>query len=110
MGLAPLLAAAECAWHQGVDLYSFADNRLAKAVEFHVPFVLGETSGWPGGEQNPPSDVGVIWPMYELALYHYQGRQKIPMPNSTHIAMTHRPEKFNRIGLGTLTHAIEGLS
>lgn len=47
MGLAPLVAAAEIAWHQGEDLYSHAGNRLLTGVEWHIPFLLGDTAGSP---------------------------------------------------------------
>jgi len=30
------LQMAEMAWHQGVDLWSFADRRLMRALEFHA--------------------------------------------------------------------------
>lgn len=40
-GIAHLTEAALCAWNQGVDLVSTADNRLLAGVEYHAKYNLG---------------------------------------------------------------------
>jgi len=105
MGLAPMLATCEMAYKQGVDLYSLRDNRLFTAVCYHIPFILGDTEGWPS-DVVPPRETGVIWPMYELAAYHYQGRIGLTDLRLDRMRAEQFPEGFNRIGWGTLTHAV----
>lgn len=102
MGMAPLVASAEIARHQGVDLYSYADNRLLTGVEWHIPFLLGDTAGWPqvfsstekkyeGGP--PPGKRAELWPFYELVYNHYHNRAGLPTPNTLRLLSTvGRPE------------------
>jgi hypothetical protein len=119
MGIAPLVAAAEIAWHQGVDLYGQDKNRLLVGTEWHVPFVLGQTPGWPrrftspekkyqGGGDKPVRGGGGIWPFFEMVCHHYHGRRGLPTPHTARLlaAGGRRPEKRERTGgWGTLTHA-----
>ena len=105
MGLAPLIAAAEMAWHRGVDLYGAAGNLLYRGLEFQTPFFLGDAAGWPFTE--PPEKQGELWPMFEMATHHYYGRCGLPCPNLRRAVARTRPEGWNRVGWGTLTHAAE---
>lgn len=41
LGLAHLGDASEIAWHQGLDLYGYADNRLLKGFEYTAKYSLG---------------------------------------------------------------------
>jgi len=110
MGLAPLLTAAEMAWHRGADLFGMHDNLLYRALEYQAPFFLGETAGWPF--KKPPlyehmrADDGTpaLWPMYEFALHHYRDRAGLPAPKLARVVAKTRPEGWNRLGWGTLTH------
>ncbi len=104
MGLAPMLLACEMAWHQQIDLYALRGHRLAACVEFHAPFALGDLSGWPYPE--PANDPGKPWPMYELALAHGRDRLGLALPQTERACAATRPEGFDRIGWGTLLHAI----
>lgn len=115
MGMAPLAAAAEIAWHQGVDLYSAHDNRLLRGVEWHVPFILKAREGWPERftstaypPAEKPREAGKIWPFYELAYAHYRDRRKLEAPQTERLLRTAgRPEGWERTGgWGTLTQAI----
>jgi len=118
MGIAPLIAAAEIAWHQGVDLYSVDDNRLLTGVEWHVPFVLGDTAGWPARFSSTeskytgtgkPVSAGEIWPFYEMVYNHYHRRMGLPAPNTWRLLSSGgRPEGWERTGgWGTLTHGVQ---
>jgi hypothetical protein len=114
MGIAPLVASAEIAWHQGVDVYSHANNRLLTAVEWHAPFILGDTAGWPtafssterqyrGGPA--PGVRGDIWPYHELVFNHYHRRLGLPAPQTGRLLGIARPEPWERTGgWGTATH------
>jgi Alginate lyase len=115
MGIAPLIAAAEIAWHQGVDLYAQDGNRLLTGVEWHAPFILGDVAGWPTDfssteksykADSKPRESGQIWPFHEMVYHHYQGRNGIDAPNTWRLLSTRgRPEGFERTGgWGTLTH------
>lgn len=117
MGMAGLVAAAEIAWHQGVDLYSYADNRLLKGVEWHIPFILGDTTGWPTVFRSTekkykgypaPGKPDELWAFYELVYNHYHNRARLPAPNTYRLLTTagSRPEDFSRTGgWGTATHS-----
>ncbi len=105
MSFGPLLACAEMAWQQGLDLYSLYNNRLLTGVEYHVPFIYGELENWPGGTENPPREMGKFWNMYELAYYHYHTRYGLDCPQTRRVVQGHRPEGWGRLGWGTLTHA-----
>jgi hypothetical protein len=43
LGLAHLGDCCEIAWHQGLDLYGYADSLLLKGVEYTAKYNLGET-------------------------------------------------------------------
>jgi hypothetical protein len=120
MGIAPLVAAAEIAWHQGVDLYGCEANRLLVGTEWHAPFVLGQTQGWPkrftspekkyqsrSSSSKPVHGAGGVWPFYEMVYNHYHNRKRLPAPNTGRVLLSgHRPEGWERTGgWGTLTHA-----
>jgi len=104
MGVGPLVAVAEMAWHRGVDLYSWGDERLRLGTEYLAPFVnRREMAAWPGSKV--PEAMGP-WYFYEIAAHHYVGRQGRPMPHALRvIAEVTRPSGFQRLGWDTLTHA-----
>ena len=124
MGMAPLVAAAEIAWHQGDDIYSHLDNRLLTGVEWHIPFVLGEHAGWPTefdstyySAPSEPVSPFRFWFFYELVYHHYNSRLGLATPNTermltvpiempgTSTAISYRPERADRTGgWGTATH------
>jgi hypothetical protein len=116
MGIAPLAAAAEIAWHQGVDLYSHADNRLLRGVEWHIPYLLGDTTGWPAEFSSTeekyegyeaPGEPQELWPFYELVHNHYRNRMGLETPNTERLLRSAgRPEGWERTGgWGTATHS-----
>jgi hypothetical protein len=115
MGLAPLIAAGEMAWHRGVDLYGAEDDLLYRALEYQIPFFLGETRGWPF--EKPPvyehmrAEDGLpkLWPMYEMAAHHYVDRRGLPAPQLRRAVAKTRPEGGERLGWGTLTHPLAGM-
>ncbi len=126
MGMAPLVAACEMAWHQGDDLYSLENNRLLGSVEWHIPFIMDETEGWPKVFDSPkyepssPGNEGRPWPFYEMMYNHYHNRLGFETPNTWKILtgtvagfdeFPVRPEEWERTGgWGTVTHAGDSTS
>jgi hypothetical protein len=123
MGLAPLVAAAEFAWHQGADLYALDGNRLLSCVEWHIPFILGDRKApWPKAFDSPyydppakPRETGKAWAFYELVYNHYHNRMGLEAPNTWRMlsapgsvsgeGIPGRPEGWQRTGgWGTATH------
>jgi len=126
MGIAPLAAACEMAWHQGDDLYSTANNRLLAGVEWHIPFIMKEKRGWPEPEEvdspyyewNQPDNAGEPWYFYEMVYNHYHNRLGFSATNTLRILTESvagdnkfpvRPERKSRTGgWGTVTHVSMG--
>jgi hypothetical protein len=116
MGLAPLVNAAEIAWHQGTDLYSHGGNRLLKAAEWHIPFIMADPDAkWPATLDSTrykyvaaPQKVGDVWPFYEYLYNHSHHRMGLETPNIVKLLTVGgvRPEGETRVGgWGTLTHS-----
>ena len=103
MGLMPMVASAEIAWKQGIDLYSKSDFKLYKAIEQIVPFVEGSTANWPCDKE--PKETLKFWCGYEMAYNHFHNICGLASPNIYRAVQRNRPEGYNRIGYGTLTHA-----
>jgi hypothetical protein len=115
LGLGLLAAACEIAWHQGVDLYGEADNRLLKGFEYTARYNLGEDVPFV-----PYVDVtgryrlkvissdgrGGLRPIYEMVWNHYENRRGIPAPFTRRAAEKLRPEGVahagDHPGFGTL--------
>ncbi|MEX0685307.1 MAG: alginate lyase family protein [Balneolales bacterium] len=54
MGIGAMVTAAEIAWNQGVDVYSYLNNRLLRCVEWHIPHIMGlENADWPDTFDSP---------------------------------------------------------
>ncbi len=97
MGIGGLAGIAETAWHQGVDLYSTADNRLLKGVEGTAKRVMAT------GHRRLP-----IW---ESVYNHYHNRMGRDMPHTKAIltAPGYRPEGYGGYrGFSTLFFCGEG--
>lgn len=84
MGICGLVEACEVAWKQGVDLYSYANNRLLLGVEYTAKYNLGYDD-LPPFIQNKHGKViselerGKFLPYYELVLNHYLNRINRPL-------------------------------
>jgi hypothetical protein len=117
MGIAPLVASAEAALKQGIDLFSYDNNRLYKTIEYQAQFCIGDTTNWPfstGPNMGTQTTGETLWNMYQTAYHHYHDRLGLPCPNMERVlaSMTvrnnnteaYQPEDFLRMGYGTLTH------
>jgi hypothetical protein len=110
MGIGHLAAGAEVAWHQGIDAWSFHDNRLFKGYELNAKYNLGESISCSGGVSSKfRGNFGHT--MWEVAYNHYHNRKGMNMPYTKRaIEEKVRPEGLDNDMLpwGTLVHAEVG--
>jgi hypothetical protein len=116
LGLAHLGDASEIAWHQGLDLYGAADNRLLKGFEYTARYTLGEdvpfaeTRDRTGKYHHTRISTigrGTVRPVFEEIYHHYVSRVGLAAPWTQRAAEKIRPEGESRpgadhIGFGTL--------
>ena len=105
MGLGYLGSACEIAWHQGRDLYSAYDCRLATGLEYTARFMLGEEVphqqyiAWYGAPVYGPGisqeGRGTFLPIYARIYRHYHDRMGMEMPYTSQIVERYRPEDNN---------------
>lgn len=96
LGLGALVQTAEMAWNQGIDAYSWLDNRLATSLEYLAEIIDKQQ---PGFSKNYTLPVG-----WEIAYNHYKYRMGMDMPWTYNIVKKVRPEGLIRhTSLGTLT-------
>lgn len=120
--LAPL---CEMAWHQGVDLYGYHNNRVLAGAEYvakynlfqDVPFVLyANESGYPSYSINPgisSADRGTKRPGWELIYNHYVNRKGLAAPYSAAFAAKIRPTGYggrDQPGFDTLTASLDPIA
>jgi hypothetical protein len=101
LGIALLSDCCEMAWHQGLDLYGYANNRLLKGFEYtakynlnnDVPFTheLDRTGKY---EHVKPSEQsrGDLRAVYEQIYNHYVNRMGLSAPFTKQAAEKIRPE------------------
>ncbi|MFC1766115.1 alginate lyase family protein, partial [Planctomycetota bacterium] len=95
-GLGALAQTAEMARNQGVDAYSWLDNRLATGLEYLAEIIDKQE---PGYNKNYTLPVG-----WEIAYNHYHYRMGMDLPWMANIVAKVRPEGLIRhTSLGTLT-------
>lgn len=130
MGVGLMGAICQMAWNQGIDLFSYDDNRFMKGCEYIAKYNLGKdvpftTYTWGTGQncaqrsQTVISDVarGQDRPVWELVYNHYGVRKGLSVPNIAAYAARVRPEGgggdygsnsggYDQLGFGTLTHTL----
>lgn len=119
LGLAHLAEACEIGWHQNLDLYGAADNRLLRGFEYTAQYNLGhevpftaytDFTGKNKANQISPEGRGKLRAIYEMVWNHYQGRQRVPAPFTRQAAATIRPEGpgfgADHPGFGTLLFSL----
>lgn len=115
LGLALLAQVCEVAWHQGLDLYAEADNRLLRGFEYTARYNLGEevpfaphtdTTGKYRHAAISAIGRGRLRPVFEMVWNHYGVRRGLPAPYTSRAARQLRPEKAatkgDHPGFGTL--------
>ncbi|MFS8102428.1 alginate lyase family protein [Lentzea alba] len=102
-GVQAMAHVAETAWHQGVNLYGEAQQRLTQAAYFHSRYQLGASvpSWLCGGSVN----LG-FGPTTEVLVNHYRNRLGLVMDTSQRYTESMRPAGASYFyGWETLTHA-----
>jgi len=113
LGLAHLGDCCEIAWNQGLDLYTYANNRLLKGFEYTAEYNLGgevpfvETLDRTGKYHHTRIAArGGFRPVFEQIYNHYVNRVGIPAPFTQQAAERIRPEGpaqgADHPGFGTL--------
>ncbi len=113
LGLAHLGDASEIAWHQGLDLYGYANNRLLAGFEYTARYNLGrdvpftpdlDRTGMYAHSVISPR--GPLRPVYEEIYNHFVNRAGLAAPFTAQAAATVRPEGAaqgaDHTGFGTL--------
>ncbi|UQZ37603.1 hypothetical protein C2I18_19625 [Paenibacillus sp. PK3_47] len=126
LGVGLMATIAEMAWHQGDDLYGWANNRFLRAAEYvakynnggNVPFAAYEWGTGTNGAVQTHTAVSSASrneyrPVWEMIYNHYANRQGLPVPNIAARAALSRPEgganpqypsTFDQLGFGTLLY------
>jgi len=116
LGIAHLGDCCEMAWHQGLDLYGLAQNRLLLGFEYTARYILGEdvrfvpdvdkTGQYRHAVISPRSP---LRPVYEQIYNHYVKRRGLDAPWVAKAAATVRPEgpgfQADHTGFGTLLYS-----
>jgi hypothetical protein len=115
LGLGQLAEACEIGWHQHLDMYGAADNRLLKGFEytgrynlgFDVPFIVHvDTTGKYTAKVISTKFRGKLRPIYEMVQNHYHNRMGLEAPFTKQAAEKLRPEGAgfgsDEVGFGTL--------
>jgi len=107
LGLGLLSESCEIAWHQGLNLYGYADNRLLKGFEYVAKFNLGnevpftETLDRTGKYHHTiisQQGRNALRAVYEQIYYHYVNRMGMFAPFVQQAAEKLRPEGPGRPG------------
>ena len=120
LGIAHLGDCCEMAWHQGLDLYGYADNRLLKGFEYTAKYNLGyevpyaaamDRTGKYEHKLISPDARGRLRPVYEQIYNHYALRMGQSAPYTQQAAEKIRPELkgqpgADHPGFGTLLYSI----
>jgi len=120
LGIAHLGDCCEMAWHQGLDLYGYADNRLLKGFEYTAKYNLGldvpytsaiDRTGKYEHKAISPDARGRLRPVYEQIYNHYAVLMGAPAPFTQQAAAKIRPELkgqpgADHPGFGTLLYSV----
>ncbi|SJZ75847.1 Alginate lyase [Chitinophaga eiseniae] len=122
LGIGMLAECCEMAWHQGLNLYAYADNRLLKGFEYTAKYNLGynDVPYTPMPDRTGkyhhmrPSEIarGNLRAVYEQVYNHYVHRVGLPAPFTKAAAEKLRPEGpglpgADHPGYGTLLYSID---
>lgn len=122
-GIAAMAAVCEMAWHQGVDLYGYDNNRFLAAAEYSakanliasgttyhtVPYVPYKNGVYTWNTFSTIAQ-GDPTPCWALIYNHYVNRKGLAAPYSTKKALAIRPEGgWDFIGYGTLAYTLDAI-
>lgn len=108
LGIGMLAECSEMAWHQGLDLYGYANNRLLKGFEYTAKYNLGhddmpfvttlDRTGKYFHQKISPQARGQLRPLYEQVYNHYAHRRGLAAPFTQQAAEKLRPEGAGKPG------------
>ena len=117
LGLGCLAETCEIAWHQGIDLYGVASNRLLRGFSYTARYNLGrdvpfrpytDVTGKYRAKKISDESRGELRPIYEMVWNHYGVRRGLPAPDLREAALKTRPEGAahgaDHPGFGTLMY------
>ena len=122
LGVGLLGSACQVAWNQGLDLFSYADNRLLAGAEYvakcnlshppaTIPYTFYDNCSDARQFYLAPSQLGRLddRPVWELIYNHYVVLRGLSAPYSTAMAKLVRPERGSgdHFGYGTLTFTLD---
>ncbi len=115
LGIGHLAEASEIGWHQGLDMYGTASDRLLSGFEYTASYNLGnavpfqaytDTTGKYPQTAISTMDRGELRPIFEMVYNHYVNRRGIACPFTEQAAEKLRPEgpppNADHPGFGTL--------
>jgi hypothetical protein len=118
LGIAHLADCSEMAWHQGLNLYAYANDRLLKGFEYTAKYNVGldvpyepvmDRTGKYLNKQLSPQTRGRFRTIYEQVYNHYVNRMGLTAPYTLQVIEKIRPEKEgsggDNVGFGTLLYA-----
>jgi fibronectin type 3 domain-containing protein len=122
LGIALGGAMCEMAWHQGVDLYGFNNNRFLSGAEYvakynlfydlpYVPYDNCENNWYQATISD--NSRGNTRPEWELIYNHYVNRLGLAAPYAKQFAEQIRPEGYangDQFGWGTLTFTLDPIA
>jgi len=121
LGIGILAECSEMAWHQGLDLYAYEDNRLLKGFEYAARYNLGndvpftptlDRTGKYAHKIVSEMGRGKLRPLYEQVYNHYVKRKGLAAKYTQQAAEKLRPEGpglpgADHPGYGTLFYTRE---
>lgn len=119
LGVGLLATFCEIAWNQGIDLFSYDNNRLLAGAEYVAQYALWQDV--PYTTYNNCDNVNQYWasrsqrgrlqrPIWELIYNHYVVRRGLTAPNVAAIAALNRPEAYthdDHFGYGSLAFTLD---
>jgi hypothetical protein len=125
LGVGMMAMFCQIAWNQGIDLYSYDNNRLLAAAEYVARYNMWEPV--PYTFYNNEDSVNQYWisdltgltgarrgvlqrPIWELIYNHYVVLKGLNAPNVKAMADLYRPEGFehdDNFGFGTLLYTLD---
>jgi regulation of enolase protein 1 (concanavalin A-like superfamily) len=119
IGLSCLAEMCQTAWNQGLDLYSYSNNRLLTGFEYYCQYNLNHSVAWaPINDCDNDNFLGISYynargyltnnPTFEMVYNHYGVLKGLSTPYTKTMAQLARPETQNAdfFGYGTFTQTL----
>ncbi|HWK05041.1 MAG TPA: cellulose binding domain-containing protein [Puia sp.] len=120
IGLSCLAEMCQTAWNQGLDLYSYGNNRLLAGFEYYCQYNLNHPVTWaPINDCDNDNFLGISYynargyltnnPTFEMVYNHYNVLQGLSTPYTKALVNLARPETQNAdfFGYGTFAYTLD---